>query len=794
MAADGSEGMAVDTFIIIMHYDADPDAVKAGRHGQPVPFESDLGRLLYMAQQTVRRPVNSIYFPDGNRVEEDDMPNVLPESVFFFWDRPSPPTALEPPAGHLFTSDGGTIPSEPAVLRHQSSSRHEALKQVRAGWSPEQEPGSFSVVFHHGPIGIRFNSEMRIVCATDQAAQKGVQPGDVILGVKRVQCSNKDALVDIIKAHGRPFQMHLQRLGSAHATPLRNQPISRLTPPNDLLTNPQQVFRGQSEALARSRMVSSQSAAPINQSMGEESLMSYASYGTLASAVPDNDGFAPPLPPKEDMNDAIAELLRSQSIDDKADARSRSVSSPLLAPPGLLSPASPPVTASNRPASAPQDSNSRPSPPNFPPPRRSSRSRSSSAGNLSHTTPLRPSRSGRSQLTPTISEESESPGVGLHLPSGFSVKVVQIQQAPPSTASSEQDSQQKQATLQSIASGLAGRVQSGGIAGSSKGQGFSISSMMMHKEDLMRSMAGGGQPNEAFLADMLLRAGKDNMEKAFADIQVAYGELKPGEPIPASFDKAWTLAQRLNQEVYAVKGNEILIFNKKKAIDGGDNLEVRGGTLDALVEQLTADDRADPEYTFVFMLTYRSFTDAVVLFQHLRNRFDNCEDVAQGTGKIHPVRLKVASVIKQWLESYFYDFEEDPRLYDHLKSFIEEMTQQSAVQKLGHLLRKTLERRETKKERAVVANEVVLPKPKMTALQRKMSMAISSREIQAEDASSVLNFNMKEVARQLSLMTSATFVKVKAKEFLNKSWEKKNKHELAPNLSALVTHFNSLSY
>src|SRR5690606_27899852 len=49
---------------------------------------------------------------------------------------------------------------------------------------------------------------------------------------------------------------------------------------------------------------------------------------------------------------------------------------------------------------------------------------------------------------------------------------------------------------------------------------------------------------------------------------------------------------------------------------------VKGGTLPALVEQLTRHDKLDAGFTDTFLLTYKSFTTARELFELLVRRFN----------------------------------------------------------------------------------------------------------------------------------------------------------------------------
>jgi hypothetical protein len=51
----------------------------------------------------------------------------------------------------------------------------------------------------------------------------------------------------------------------------------------------------------------------------------------------------------------------------------------------------------------------------------------------------------------------------------------------------------------------------------------------------------------------------------------------------------------------------------------------------------------------------------------------------------------------------------------------------------------------------------------------------------------------EEVARQFSLFEFSIFKKIQPKELMNQAWSKKTKDQLAPNVTADILHFNTIS-
>ena len=222
--------------------------------------------------------------------------------------------------------------------------------------------------------------------------------------------------------------------------------------------------------------------------------------------------------------------------------------------------------------------------------------------------------------------------------------------------------------------------------------------------------------------------------------------------------------------------------------------QVKAGTLMGLVEQLTRHDRPDTTFNNIFLLTYRSFISAAELFEMLVGRF-NIQPPAGLTReqfltwqeqKQKPVRFRVANILKQWLESFWFEnFDDESRgLLERIDAFNANNIADAQIP-LTKPLAATIEQR--KKGQGTSAKRLVLtltnsaPPPVLPKNMKKLKL---------------LDVDALETARQLTIMESKLYGKIKPIECLDKTWQKKgtvNGAEPAPNVKALILHSNQLT-
>lgn len=95
----------------------------------------------------------------------------------------------------------------------------------------------------------------------------------------------------------------------------------------------------------------------------------------------------------------------------------------------------------------------------------------------------------------------------------------------------------------------------------------------------------------------------------------------------------------------------------------------------------------DSDYLAAFLMTYRSFSTPKQLLDLLILRFDtpvpiNClqEDLQRfKEQRLTPIRLRVANVLKNWIDKHFHDFMEDRSLVASFLQFIKLKTDVDSV-------------------------------------------------------------------------------------------------------------------
>ncbi|KAJ3135595.1 hypothetical protein HK100_002477 [Physocladia obscura] len=215
---------------------------------------------------------------------------------------------------------------------------------------------------------------------------------------------------------------------------------------------------------------------------------------------------------------------------------------------------------------------------------------------------------------------------------------------------------------------------------------------------------------------------------------------------------------------------------------------VKGGTLAALVEKLTAHDTSDATFTQSFLLTYRAFTTTKELFMLLQQRYMlvappelNETELADWTkDKKDIIRVRVFNVMKHWVESYCYDDEEDLEVLQIMKNFADtlmmEETPNTAFQ-LSNLVDRRREYGANLRVRTAQYNNKEFP-----------------ASIKPWNLKSIvfLELNPLEAARQLTLMESSMYNKIQPVECLKKAWSAKQNNQ-SPHIKGMIRMSNQIA-
>jgi son of sevenless-like protein len=221
---------------------------------------------------------------------------------------------------------------------------------------------------------------------------------------------------------------------------------------------------------------------------------------------------------------------------------------------------------------------------------------------------------------------------------------------------------------------------------------------------------------------------------------------------------------------------------------------VKGGSLLALVEQLTRHDKLDSNFKDTFLLTYRSFTTARELFELLVKRFaiqppeglNQAEYELWRGQKQKPVRFRVVNTLKSWFDGFWMEEynEENKQLIREVYNFTRDTIKTSDTpggDQLMTLLEQRLHGRDNFGRKMIQTVNQNTPAPIMPKNMKKLKF---------------LDIDVTEFARQLTIIESRLYGKIRPTECLNKTWQKKvgeGEPEPAPNVKALILHSNQMT-
>jgi len=225
----------------------------------------------------------------------------------------------------------------------------------------------------------------------------------------------------------------------------------------------------------------------------------------------------------------------------------------------------------------------------------------------------------------------------------------------------------------------------------------------------------------------------------------------------------------------------------------GAKNKVKGGTLVALVERVTRHDMLDSNFISTFLLTYRSFTTASELFNQLVRRFtvqppsalSNSEFEIWTEKKQKLIRVRVLSILKMWLEQNWMEGLDDnarellKKMYQFAKDVM--LPQLSGTSQVLPLIETRLRGQEPEMKRLILNMVVQPPPPIMPKHMKKLKF---------------LDIDALEFARQLTIIESKSYGKLKAAECLSKGWSKQPSSggpDPAENIRAIIMQSNRLT-
>lgn len=225
-----------------------------------------------------------------------------------------------------------------------------------------------------------------------------------------------------------------------------------------------------------------------------------------------------------------------------------------------------------------------------------------------------------------------------------------------------------------------------------------------------------------------------------------------------------------------------------------DPPQLRGGTLTALVEQLTRHDRLDSSFNNTFLLTYKSFTSAPELFDLLVKRWTiqpppglaGADLQTWVDKKQKPIRFRVVNILKSWFDNYWLEGtdEASQQLMQKVYNFAKDTVQSTSTPGAGPLMTSIEQRmrgQDASSKRMVPTQTGQMPAAIVPKSMKKLKF---------------LDIDALEFARQLTLIEAKLYGKIKATECLKKTWQKKlepGEVDPASNVKALILHSNQLT-
>lgn len=214
---------------------------------------------------------------------------------------------------------------------------------------------------------------------------------------------------------------------------------------------------------------------------------------------------------------------------------------------------------------------------------------------------------------------------------------------------------------------------------------------------------------------------------------------------------------------------------------------IKAATVEKLILGLTPEAYTDPDFTFAFLLTFHSFMTPQKLTELLKCRWSipkpqkpsktgvTVDDEHFSKKKLTPIRLRIINVIKLWLDEHRKSLDSDAR--SAIEKFIEETIKPDMAGAAGTLLRVLKESTEVKDEQMMFDEKP--PKP-------YLPMNVKTKL-------SLLDIHPEEIARQITLIDSALYRKIKPGEFLHSGWTKSDKDARSPGILAMINSFNVVS-
>eukprot|EP00027_Filamoeba_sp_ATCC50430_P005468 CAMPEP_0168560888 /NCGR_PEP_ID=MMETSP0413-20121227/11301_1 /TAXON_ID=136452 /ORGANISM="Filamoeba nolandi, Strain NC-AS-23-1" /LENGTH=1108 /DNA_ID=CAMNT_0008592221 /DNA_START=186 /DNA_END=3513 /DNA_ORIENTATION=- len=242
---------------------------------------------------------------------------------------------------------------------------------------------------------------------------------------------------------------------------------------------------------------------------------------------------------------------------------------------------------------------------------------------------------------------------------------------------------------------------------------------------------------------------------------------------------------RRSRRVSMLPNDEENIWKDKSQLIKDKDGSVAGGTLNQIMIYLTT--VPDTNFLKTFLITYQSFATPWAVLQKLEQRYQGPKDDPKFDANEHlKIKLRVGVVLKYWIETQFHDF--DMTLVEKLGQFLERIKNDSVHAKQMSELATRLSQELIKK------NSANRQSVRINTGFDKVSIDIKVPEGNISPVGLFLRFSESEIARQLTVLEFNIFKNIRASELVNQAWNKPKLQYRAPNIGALISRANKISF
>jgi len=212
------------------------------------------------------------------------------------------------------------------------------------------------------------------------------------------------------------------------------------------------------------------------------------------------------------------------------------------------------------------------------------------------------------------------------------------------------------------------------------------------------------------------------------------------------------------------------------------NPEMHLGTLNSFVLRLTeTENEVDNYFMKAFLATYQSFTTPLQLFTKLLERYNVPDHVDESLAK--KVRLRVVIVLKYWIQTQFYDI--NNQLLEKITAFLSTI-RESGQELIGKQLENLLIQKEEDRKISIRKIEMGELPPLDTNQLYDLNPVSPAHVLFTSDA--------LQIAKQITMHECSVFHAIEPSELLNQAWSKPDLRYQSPNVLRFIHSLNKLSF